>query len=140
MAKFRVPVVYQMYGHILVDASSKEEAIEKACNGNYPLPADGEYLDESWQVDDTDDGAYIVEVTDDSQATDESAQQDEGQVYYVTYRIDGRLPLEVRAQNVEEALEKAKYAYWDADIGDVDPIEDDPVTVEDEKGNIVWEA
>lgn len=40
-----------MYGHVDVEADSQEQAIEIALGPNCPLP-DGEYVDDSVQVDD----------------------------------------------------------------------------------------
>lgn len=37
--------------------------------------------------------------------------------YYVTYRIDARFVAEVEADNLEEAMKKAEYKYYDADFG-----------------------
>ena len=51
--EYRVPVVWQMYGHIWVEARSKKEAIEKALHDpDYPLP-EGNYVDDSLTLDDT---------------------------------------------------------------------------------------
>lgn len=53
MRKFRIGCVWQMYGHIEVEAETEEEAIKKACAvaDECPLPDDGEYLDDSFNVD-----------------------------------------------------------------------------------------
>ena len=45
MSSFRIPLVWQMYGHVDVEADTLDDAIE--C----PLP-EGEYVDDSIQVDD----------------------------------------------------------------------------------------
>lgn len=37
--------------------------------------------------------------------------------YYVTMAIDGRFTCEVDANNFEEAREKAREEYYDADLG-----------------------
>lgn len=53
MKTFRVGCVWQMYGHIEVEAETEEEAKEKAfsvaeiCS----LPDDGEYLEDSFEID-----------------------------------------------------------------------------------------
>ncbi len=47
---YRIPLVWSMYGHIDVEAESKEQAIDIALGPECPLP-EGEYLDESVQVD-----------------------------------------------------------------------------------------
>lgn len=51
MPKFKVPVVYQMYGHIVVEADSKEEAAEAVHGPEYGLPSDGSYIEDSLEVD-----------------------------------------------------------------------------------------
>lgn len=51
MAIFRIPLVWQMYGHVDVDAETLEEAIEYAMGPECPLP-EGSYVDDSVQVDD----------------------------------------------------------------------------------------
>lgn len=48
---YRVPLVWQMYGHIWVEAESKEEAVQIALAPETPLPEDGDYVDESVAVD-----------------------------------------------------------------------------------------
>jgi hypothetical protein len=50
MKTYRIPLVWQVYGHINVDAESLKEAIEYALGPECPLP-DGEYVDESIKVD-----------------------------------------------------------------------------------------
>lgn len=47
---YRIPLVWSMYGHIDVEAESQEQAIDIALGPECPLP-EGEYLDESVQVD-----------------------------------------------------------------------------------------
>jgi len=50
--KYRVPLVWQMWGCAYIEAESKEEAIEYALGSDCPLP-DGDYLDDSILLDDT---------------------------------------------------------------------------------------
>ena len=50
MKEYRIPLVWQMYGFVWVEAESKEEAIEIALGPDTPLP-EGTYIDESCQVD-----------------------------------------------------------------------------------------
>ena len=50
MDTYRIPLVWQMYGHCDVDANSLEEAIEIALGPDTPLP-DGSYVDDSITVD-----------------------------------------------------------------------------------------
>lgn len=47
---YRVTLSWSLCGHVYVDAESEEEAIDYAIGPDCPLP-DGEYLDESVQVD-----------------------------------------------------------------------------------------
>lgn len=49
---FRIPLVWEMYGHVYVEAESEEEAVEIALGPNFPLPDNGEYVDHSVMVDD----------------------------------------------------------------------------------------
>ena len=49
---FRVPLVWEMYGHVYVEAESEEEAVDIALGPNSPLPDNGEYVDHSVMVDD----------------------------------------------------------------------------------------
>ena len=51
MSSFRIPLVWQMYGHVNVEADTLDDAIEYALRPDCPLP-EGEYVDESIQVDD----------------------------------------------------------------------------------------
>ena len=62
MATFRIPLVWQMYGHADVDAETLEEAIEYALGPECPLP-EGSYVDDSIQVDDL---VFSQEVTHES--------------------------------------------------------------------------
>ena len=59
--------------------------------------------------------------------------------YYVTYRIDARFIAEVEADSIEEAKELAREEYEDADFGVARDIDGEPVIIEDENGNYVWE-
>jgi len=49
---YKVPLVWEMYGHVWVEADSEEEAVEIALGPDCPLPDDGEYVDSSVMVDD----------------------------------------------------------------------------------------
>lgn len=59
--------------------------------------------------------------------------------YYVAYKIDARYVAEVEADSVEEALKKAEEEYYDADFGEAEDIDGEPIIVEDENSNFVWE-
>ena len=49
---YKIPLVWQMYGHVWVEAENSEKAIEHALGPDCPLPDDGEYVDGSIAVDD----------------------------------------------------------------------------------------
>jgi hypothetical protein len=49
MKTYRIPVVWQMIGHVEVQAESLVGAINMAYDA--PLPSDGEYLESSFEVD-----------------------------------------------------------------------------------------
>ena len=53
MAKYLVPVAWEMYGHVTVEATTEEEAIDIALahQDEYPLPANAEYVMGSFEVD-----------------------------------------------------------------------------------------
>ena len=59
--------------------------------------------------------------------------------YYVTYRIDARYIAEVEADSLEEAKRKADEKWCDADFGAAQDIDGEPIIIEDENGNFVWE-
>ena len=50
---YKVPVVWEMYGHLTICANSEEEALEYAIKNidEEDLPYDGEYVLESFKVD-----------------------------------------------------------------------------------------
>ena len=50
MDTYRIPLVWQMYGHCYVEANSLEDAIKIALGPDTPLP-DGFYVDDSVAVD-----------------------------------------------------------------------------------------
>ena len=51
MKTYRVPVVWQMYGYVEVEADNVSEAIHAAMAA--PLPDDGSYIEGSFEVDDS---------------------------------------------------------------------------------------
>jgi hypothetical protein len=53
MKSYLVPVVYQMYGYVTIDANSIEDAIKKVEDGggDIPLPQDANYVEGSFEVD-----------------------------------------------------------------------------------------
>ena len=63
MKTYKVPVVYQMYGYVEVEADSLSEAVEDVASGggDMPLPEDASYVEGSFEVD-----YSAVEVSDES--------------------------------------------------------------------------
>ena len=51
MKTYKIPVVWQMYGYVEVQADSVAEAIHEAKGA--PLPEDGSYIEGSFEVDDS---------------------------------------------------------------------------------------
>lgn len=49
--EYRIPLVWEMWGHVNVVAESEEEAKQIALGPECPLP-EGHYVDDSVQVDD----------------------------------------------------------------------------------------
>lgn len=50
MGTYRIPLVWQVYGKVEVEATSLQKAIDYALGPECPLP-EGDYLDESVEVD-----------------------------------------------------------------------------------------
>jgi hypothetical protein len=63
---------------------------------------------------------------------------EEGEDYIVTFKVDSRLPIKVRAKNIEEAEEKAQKEFEDADLSKADFVDCDVVKIEDRDGNIFY--
>jgi hypothetical protein len=61
---------------------------------------------------------------------------EEGEDYIVTFKVDSRLPIKVRAKNIEEAKEKAKQEFEEADLSNADFVDYDIVSIEDKDGNL----
>ena len=57
MKTYRVPVVWQMYGYVEVQAESMAEATHVAMDA--PLPIDGDYIEGSFEVDELGIGVTI---------------------------------------------------------------------------------
>ena len=70
MSWFRVPLVWQMYGHLDVEADSLQEAIEYALGPESPLP-EGNYVDDSVAIDET-----VYELNPTYESGPENAQRD----------------------------------------------------------------
>lgn len=75
MAKktYEVPVVYEMYGTVRVEAESAAEAYDEVRDHpeNFPLPDEGTYVDDSFRVadDDRDNAIGSIEEADDKAAS-----------------------------------------------------------------------
>ena len=63
---------------------------------------------------------------------------EDGDEYIVTFKIDSRLPIKVRAKNIEEAEEKAQQEFESADLSKADFIDSDIVKIEDKDGNFIY--
>ena len=50
MKTYKIPVSWQVYGTVNIEAENIEEAIELAGGDEIPLP-EGDYIDGSWEVD-----------------------------------------------------------------------------------------
>lgn len=61
---------------------------------------------------------------------------EEGEDYIVTFKVDSRLPIKVRAKNIEEAKEKAQQEFGEADLSNADFVDCDIVSIEDKDGNL----
>lgn len=59
--------------------------------------------------------------------------------YYVTYKIDARYTAEVDANSIEEAMDKAKSEYYDADFGVAEDIDAETIMVQNKEGDYLWE-
>ncbi len=52
MKRYKVPVCWQMYGHVTVEADTLEHAAKIAeSDMGIGLPDNGEYVEASWEVD-----------------------------------------------------------------------------------------
>lgn len=61
---------------------------------------------------------------------------EEGEEYIVTFKVDMRLPVSVRAKNFEEAKKKAYQEFGYADLSKADFVNGDIVSIEDKDGNL----
>ena len=59
--------------------------------------------------------------------------------YYVTFKIEARFEAPVDANSIEEALQEARGRFIAADFGEAVVIDGEPIIVEDENGNYLWE-
>ena len=75
MTWFRIPMVWQMYGRLDVEADSLQEAIEYALGPESPLP-EGSYLDDSVEIDET-----VYELNSACESAPENVQRDANRSY-----------------------------------------------------------
>ena len=71
MKTWNIPVTWEVYGYVVIEANTLEEAIEKARDdvGVIPLPEENNYVDGSWRV--TEEDAEVVrELYNDNQKDD----------------------------------------------------------------------
>ena len=56
MKSWSIPVTWEVYGRVVVEANTLEEAMEKARDdeGVIPLPDENDYVDGSWRVTEED--------------------------------------------------------------------------------------
>lgn len=67
MKEWKIPVVWEEYGFVKIEANTLEEAMKIARDdeGVIPLP-EGNYVDNSWKLD-TEDTDYVRECYNDGQ-------------------------------------------------------------------------
>lgn len=51
MKTWKIPCIWQMYGYLEIEANTLEEAIKKAYDADRGLPDDGDYIENSFEVD-----------------------------------------------------------------------------------------
>ena len=56
MKGWSIPVTWEVYGRVVIEANTLEEAMEKARDdeGVIPLPDENDYVDGSWRVTEED--------------------------------------------------------------------------------------
>ena len=60
--------------------------------------------------------------------------------YLVNFKIDARFATEVEADSIEDAKSKAEMHVMEADFGDAEVVDFDPVYVKDDDDNFLWET
>lgn len=63
--------------------------------------------------------------------------EEEGDEYIVTFMIDGRIPITVKAKNIEEAKEKAEEEFGAADLSKANFCDGEIVSIKDKDGNFI---
>lgn len=69
MKTWKVPVTWEMYGVVEIEADTLEEAFELAYDDSIPLP-EGDYVEASWNVE-SEDADYVREYYNDGQEDEE---------------------------------------------------------------------
>lgn len=59
--------------------------------------------------------------------------------YYIKFKVDARYVVEVEANTLEEAKEKGKSEFSDADFGEAEDIDGEIISVENENGDFLYE-
>ena len=53
--EYRVPVIYKVFGHVVVEAEDRKDLIKKLKDArfveNMPLATDDEYIEDSYEID-----------------------------------------------------------------------------------------
>ena len=70
MKKWKIPVSWEMYGFVTIEANTLEDALEMAYDDSVSLPKNGSYIDGSWRVED-EDPEYVRECFNDGQEDEE---------------------------------------------------------------------
>ena len=60
--------------------------------------------------------------------------------YWVKLKVEGRMLFMVDANNVKEAIEKAEDEFAASSLDEMEDIDCEPVYVDDDNGNFVWET
>jgi hypothetical protein len=90
MKTYKIPVVWQMYGYVEVQAESMVEATLVAMDA--PLPDNGDYVEGSFEVDE----AAIVDVVEDEKLSDYYTV---GSHVNVTFNTNGRFSGVIKGHN-----------------------------------------
>ena len=132
----RVDGVIDRYKSRLCKAESAiEDAITSICylSGAKELNEDRKALGQALsRVQETIHGLYRLRgndaIRDDSSG---SGEPPNGKPFIVSMGVDGRLDIEVYAKDAEDAFEKAKYAFSEADLSDIELVDAVPVNAYD---------
>jgi len=90
MKTYKIPVVWQMYGYVEIEADSMSEAINMTYRA--ALPSDGSYIEGSFEVDES----GIVEEVEDEKLSDYYTV---GSHVNVTFNTNGRFSGVIKGHN-----------------------------------------